>query len=303
MISSTPSDKNDVFDSKHRRHSSDERSAVSTKDIRGIRAEESSSSSLNSTYSKNSSIDIFQKIAVKDKNEETTKDKKKKIEKENVNDGTEIDGRTSILNSRITVNPANLLRKNSVSPPYPDLEDSLNRFAPVQSIDPGDNAIKMGSIKTPFFPRGKILKMEIYSTWGDGLYVGLNGLDIFDENGDLLSNNSNGKSSVLRIESDGKHLLSSPEFQNDPREVSNIVNGTNFTRNDLHVWLAPLGHLNDNENNVSNEQLIASISIYFKKSITISLIRVFNYNKSRTHCTRGVRHCVFKLDDVTIYDG
>ena len=233
--------------------------------------------------------------------------------------GTEIDGRIPGLPSRITatVNPANTAnshRKNSSSPTYTDLEDSLNVFAPPQNSDPQKN---LGLIKTSFFPRGKILKMEIYSTWGDGLYVGLNGLDIFDENGDLLSNNSSGKSSVLRIESDRKNLLSSPEFENDPREVSNIVNGTNFTRNDLHVWLAPLGHLennnenndnngnsnNCNNNNTSEKKLITSISIFFKKSITISLIRVFNYNKSRTHCTRGVRDCVFKLDDVTIYEG
>ena len=230
--------------------------------------------------------------------------------------GTEIDGRTPGLPSRMTATvnpakPANVNRKNSLSPTCTDLEDSLNGFAPAQNSEPQKN---LGKIKTPFFPRGKILKMEIYSTWGDGLYVGLNGLDIFDENGDLLSNNSSGKSSVLRIESDRKNLLSSPEFENDPREVSNIVNGTNFTRNDLHVWLAPLGNLensnenngNDNSNNNNNnneKNLITSISIFFKKSITISLIRVFNYNKSRTHCTRGVRDCVFKLDDVTIYDG
>jgi Domain of unknown function (DUF4457) len=363
----TPPNKSDVLESTHRRHSSD---------VRNVRAEESSSSSLNSTFPKSSSS-VLQKLAAKKKSEEGTKETKKEKEKEkdgekgkekgrnegdkvlskgqnnefdnskqtkkieksskdrkrdkkgtgprdDVNDGmegsssgmhgTEIDGRIPGLTSRITatVNPANVNRKSSLSPTYTDLEDSLNGFAPPQNSDPQKN---LGKIKTPFFPRGKILKMEIYSTWGDGLYVGLNGLDIFDENGDLLSNNSSGKSSVLRIESDRKNLLSLPEFENDPREVSNIVNGTNFTRNDLHVWLAPLGNLenNNNENignsnnsnnsNVNEKKLITSISIFFKKSITISLIRVFNYNKSRTHCTRGVRDCVFKLDDVTIFEG
>ena len=51
--SSTPSNKSDALVSKPRRHSSDERSVV-----RGVRTEESSSCSLNSTFSKNGTSDL-----------------------------------------------------------------------------------------------------------------------------------------------------------------------------------------------------------------------------------------------------
>ena len=102
----------------------------------------------------------------------------------------------------------------------------------------------------------------------------------------------------------------------------------------LHVWLAPLGSLRDRDSqnctdssNTNNERsdelrnddseaknkynnevgnaypLITTISINFTHSVVISLIRVFNYNKSRTHCTRGVKDCILKLDDVIIYRG
>lgn len=95
------------------------------------------------------------------------------------------------------------------------------------------------------------------------------------------------------------------EHSQDPREAVNLINGINFTRNDLHVWLAPQGCMtqdNRSQNN-GNKDLIASVTIIFNKKIKISMIRIFNYNKSRTHCGRGVRTCVLRFDDAVIFQG
>jgi Zn-dependent membrane protease YugP len=72
------------------------------------------------------------------------------------------------------------------------------------------------------------------------------------------------------------------------------VDGVNFTRDDLHVWLAPLGH---------TPPLVAIITIVFQDVTTLSMVRIWNYNKSRTHSGRGVRQARVKLDQEIIFEG
>ena len=35
----------------------------------------------------------------------------------------------------------------------------------------------------PELPRGKVLEFDLYDSWGDKLYIGLVGIEVFDEKG------------------------------------------------------------------------------------------------------------------------
>ena len=48
---------------------------------------------------------------------------------------------------------------------------------------------------------------------------------------------------------------------------------------------------------------IATVTVEFTHVVSLSMIRIFNYNKSRTHCTRGVRNCRLRFDGKVIFEG
>lgn len=45
------------------------------------------------------------------------------------------------------------------------------------------------------------------------------------------------------------------------------------------------------------------VTVDFRQPVTLSMIRVWNYNKSRTHAYRGVRVVRLSLDDRVIFEG
>ena len=155
--------------------------------------------------------------------------------------------------------------------------------APVVQVDS-----QVDSFKIPELPRGKTLRIELLSTWGDPHYIGLNGLDIFDHNGQLVVL-SDVKSQIAAHPEDINVL---EEYDDDPRKVSNLMDGTNLTCDDLHVWLAPFAAGAEH-----------SITIQFDGVTTLSLLRIWNYNKSRTHSYRGVQALRATLDGLVIFEG
>ena len=199
------------------------------------------------------------------------------------------------------------------------------------------NILESSLSQIPILPTGKKLRLEILSTWGDKYYVGLNGIDIFDESGRILQYKPNGKSekpnlkspvkyssvSIIGISGNPSDINVLEEYGNDPRHVTNLVGDVNFTRDDLHMWLAPRDEmLYEKEYDVSNQAvtnnhattyiidalgtqqpLIASVTIEFSSKLSISMIRLWNYNKSRAHCMRGVKRARLLLDSVVIFDG
>ena len=135
-------------------------------------------------------------------------------------------------------------------------------------------------------------------------YVGLNGIEIFDSEGKLLKLGHD----ITAIASLPTDLSVIPGYEDDPRKVVNLLDGVNTTKDDMHQWLAPHAHIAKEYIDVTTlqneEEAIASVTIQFKDhQQTVSMIRIFNFNKSRTHNQRGVKACKFKLDHKVIFEG
>ncbi|RMX37150.1 hypothetical protein pdam_00023677, partial [Pocillopora damicornis] len=139
-------------------------------------------------------------------------------------------------------------------------------------------------LEIPTLPRGKQLVIYIKNTWGDRNYVGLNGIEVFTDCGKPAE--------IIEISADPPDINILPEYGNDPRIVTNLIDGVFRTRDDMHLWLAPFTPGGKH-----------SISITFAESTRIAMIRIWNYNKSRIHSFRGVRCIDLTLDGSLIFQG
>ncbi|XP_029432496.1 protein KIAA0556 homolog isoform X2 [Rhinatrema bivittatum] len=136
----------------------------------------------------------------------------------------------------------------------------------------------------PVLPQGQHLVIKIASTWGDRHYVGLNGIEIFTSNGEPVQ--------VSRIEADPPDINILPVYGKDPRVVTNLVDGTNRTQDDMHLWLAPF-----------TPGKLHFIYLDFVTPSQVAMIRIWNYNKSRIHSFRGVKDIEILLDEKCIFKG
>jgi hypothetical protein len=143
--------------------------------------------------------------------------------------------------------------------------------------------------------------------------TGMTGLEIFDDQGDLIWRDRGIKSvsatpagevaadpshSSLSHSSSTAHLAA-----DDPRRVTNLVDGSNLTRDDLHAWLSPITTQSKTNFPTYPHPPLIIVTIIFEGVRAISLLRVFNYNKSRAHTGRGVKSCAIDLDGSVIYAG
>ena len=85
-------------------------------------------------------------------------------------------------------------------------------------------------------PVGFALKINLYSTHGDLFYIGLNGIELFDQNGNEIISSMADKVRVYAHPA-GVHTLNG--MSDDTRVVKNVIDGLNNTSNDNHIWLSP----------------------------------------------------------------
>ncbi|KAK4874619.1 hypothetical protein RN001_013979 [Aquatica leii] len=165
----------------------------------------------------------------------------------------------------------------------PSVEDLSSGVRSRRSI-PETTHLEHASFVIPELPVGRLLQINILSTWGDKHYVGLNGIEIFGKNGKIVD--------VKKIHACPADVNILPENKNDPRVVQNLLDGVNRTQDDVHLWLAPF-----------EDGLKHYIVVEFAHLSTVAMIRIWNYNKSRIYSYRGVRHAVITLDDIPIFKG
>ncbi|KYQ91327.1 hypothetical protein DLAC_08273 [Tieghemostelium lacteum] len=137
-------------------------------------------------------------------------------------------------------------------------------------------------------PHGKTLLISIFSTWGDSYFVGLSGIDLFDNQGRYIRL----KDTKSQIKAQPSDINDLSNYTNDPRTVDKIMDDNPRTCDDMHLWLAPFTHGQVN-----------TITIQLDQPTTLSLIRIWNYNKSRIHSYRGAKDIEIKLDGHVIFKG
>ncbi|KAM7038775.1 katanin-interacting protein isoform 4-T5 [Acridotheres tristis] len=138
--------------------------------------------------------------------------------------------------------------------------------------------------KIPVLPCGQHLVIDIRTTWGDRHYVGLNGIEVFSSKGEPVQ--------IAKITAEPPDINILPAYGNDPRVVTNLIDGVNRTQDDMHLWLAPFTPGKPH-----------FVFIDFVNCCQVAMIRIWNYNKSRIHSFRGVKDIIMVLDEQCIFKG
>jgi hypothetical protein len=140
----------------------------------------------------------------------------------------------------------------------------------------------------PEEPPGRRLELCIFSTWGDVHYVGLSAIEVFDSKGNLVKLSDR----TAQVTADPHSVNVLPESSDDPRVPENLFDGVNCTCSDLHQWLTPF-----------TPDSRHTVTIDLGTRITLGMLRIWNYNKSRIHSQRGVRGLEIRLDGTCIFQG
>ncbi|XP_060222850.1 katanin-interacting protein isoform X2 [Meriones unguiculatus] len=130
---------------------------------------------------------------------------------------------------------------------------------------------------------GLCLRLNFTASWGDLHYIGLTGLEVVGKDGQALPLHSH------QLSASPRDLNDLPEYTDDSRTLDKLIDGTNITTEDEHMWLIPF-----------SPGLDHVLMIHFDRAQSIAGLRLWNYNKSPEDTYRGVKVAHVSLDGLCV---